>query len=169
MLPVTPQPHDWSGVCVSIAVQETCVFSFVSLSKVVTPRIELSATRVSGGHGRPALDYHVVIQKVGHLGVEPRPSCSQSRRASICTCIRCCSVFAAVNSVGAYLPCQWAGRHDDNAADPFTECNHARSLAIAKWMVAFEKGNGMSTPQLKLLLSFLERREIGRSEARTAP
>ena len=26
--------------------------------------------------------------KVGHLGVEPRPSCSQSRRASICTCIR---------------------------------------------------------------------------------
>ena len=26
--------------------------------------------------------------QVGHLGVEPRPSCSQSRRASICTCIR---------------------------------------------------------------------------------
>ena len=28
-------------------------------SSVVAPRIELSATRVSGGFGRPALDYHV--------------------------------------------------------------------------------------------------------------
>ncbi len=28
MLPVTPQPHDWSGVCVSIAVQEACWFLF---------------------------------------------------------------------------------------------------------------------------------------------
>ena len=28
MLPVTPQPHDWSGVCVSISVQEACSFLF---------------------------------------------------------------------------------------------------------------------------------------------
>lgn len=28
MLPVTPQPHDWSGVCVSIAVQATCWLLF---------------------------------------------------------------------------------------------------------------------------------------------
>ena len=36
-------------------------FSFVLLSQVVAPRIELSATRVSGGFGRPALDYRVVV------------------------------------------------------------------------------------------------------------
>ena len=30
---------------------------------MVAPRIELSATRVSGGFGRPALDYHVVVSK----------------------------------------------------------------------------------------------------------
>ncbi len=36
--------------------------------------------------GQPALDYRLF--KVGHLGVEPRSSCSQSRRAPICTSAR---------------------------------------------------------------------------------
>ena len=56
----------------------------------------------------------VSFQKVGHLGVEPRASWSQTRRASICTCIRCCVASnAADDSVGAYLPCQWAGRRSN--------------------------------------------------------
>ena len=54
------------------------------------------------------------FQKVGHLGVEPRPFRSQSGRASICTCIRCCvASIAAAFAVGAYLPCQWAGRRSN--------------------------------------------------------
>ena len=56
-----------------------CLLSVVALG------IELSTTRLSAEYGQPALDYLV---KVGHLGVEPRVSCSQSRRASICTCTR---------------------------------------------------------------------------------
>ena len=39
---------------------------------------------------------------------------SQSGRASICTCIRCCvASIAAAFAVGAYLPCQWAGRRSN--------------------------------------------------------
>jgi hypothetical protein len=75
---------------------------------VVDLRIELSATRLSAGSGQPARDYlfcgsrmafhtsstargigHVFCcVPVGHLGVEPRASCSQSRRATICTFAR---------------------------------------------------------------------------------
>ena len=55
-------------------------------SPVVALRIELSATRLSAVSGQPALDYRFI--QVGHLGVQPKPSCSQSRRASICTSAR---------------------------------------------------------------------------------
>ena len=53
-----------------------------------------------------------VIQKVGHLGVEPpvaerfkmkAVSCSQSRRASICTCIRCCLSFSPPANPSAHI------------------------------------------------------------------
>lgn len=60
------------------------VFLLASAFLVVALGIELSATRSSAGFGQPALDYH----QVGYPGVEPRPSCSQSRRAPICTSTR---------------------------------------------------------------------------------
>ena len=47
--------------------------------------IELSAAALSEPLGQSALDYRF---QVGHLGVEPRSSWSQTRRASICTCTR---------------------------------------------------------------------------------
>ena len=92
MLPVTPQPHEWLGVCVSIAAA-SC-FSFVSIVVSGSPE---SRTR-----------HNLVISKawttsprlpcvpVGHLGVEPKPSCSQSRRAPICTSTR--YLFASLRS-----------------------------------------------------------------------
>ncbi len=91
---------------------------------MVAPRIELSATRVSGGFGRPALDYRVVVScKVGHLRVEPpvaeRPTHERSLLLPKQACFRLhlypmlCCVFAADDSVGAYLPCQWAGRRSN--------------------------------------------------------
>ena len=84
---VTPRPHCWSGVSVSIAEQMTscCSCWFGCEVQVVVLGIELSAAVLSEPLGRPALDYR---SQVGHLGVEPRPSCSQSRRATICTSAR---------------------------------------------------------------------------------
>ena len=92
---------------------QTSLFS-IQTSKVVAPRIELSATRVSGGFGRPALDYHVVVSK----SRTPR-----SRTESLPLPKRTCFhlhlypmlfvVFAVDVSVGAYLPCQWAGRRSN--------------------------------------------------------
>ena len=101
-----------AGCFASVLSFQTSLFE-LQTSKVVALGIELSATRLSAVSGQPALDYPVVSIQVGHLRVELRTSCSQSRRASICTCIRCCVVFAADVSIGAYLPCQWAGRHSN--------------------------------------------------------
>ena len=61
----------------------SCWFGFEL--QVVALGIELSAAVLSGPLGQPALDYR---SQVGHLGVEPRASCSQSRRASNCTSAR---------------------------------------------------------------------------------
>ena len=92
----------------------------VSLScrcrKVVAPRIELSATRVSGGFGRPALDYRVVMcEYVGHLGVEPPVAEPPTNENSLLLPKQACFhlhlypmlfvVFVAADSVGAYLLC----------------------------------------------------------------
>jgi hypothetical protein len=78
-------PMGRSGVCVSIDEVGTSLVSCL-FGSVVALRIELSATRLSAVSGQPALDYRFI--QVGHPGVEPRPSCSQSRRASICTSAR---------------------------------------------------------------------------------
>ena len=90
MLPVTPQPR-----CSVAAMRfKRCSGSmFVSRCVVVVSGSPEDRTQRDPRIRRiwatsPRLPF--VIQKVGHLGVEPRPSCSQSRRASICTCIRCC-------------------------------------------------------------------------------
>jgi hypothetical protein len=56
-------------------------------------RIERSATVLSGPLGQPALDYR--RNSVGRLGVEPRTSCSQGRRAPICTSARMCVSLAS--------------------------------------------------------------------------
>ena len=84
---VTPQPESWLGISVCIAGQSTsccsCWFGFEI--QVVVLGIELSAAVLSGPLGQPALDYR---SQVGHLGVEPRPSCSQSRRAAVCISAR---------------------------------------------------------------------------------
>ena len=64
---------------------------------MVALRIELSAARLSAEHGQPALDD--LRCSVGHLGVEPKTSWSQTRRAPICTSTRCC-VFHSVRTVG---------------------------------------------------------------------
>ena len=111
MLPVTPQPHDWSGVCVSIALQAACWFLFrvVVVSGSPEDRTRHNLVISKAWTTSPRLPF----EKVGHLGVEPRAFRSQSGRASICTCIRCCVVFAADDPVGAYLPCQWAGRRSN--------------------------------------------------------
>ena len=63
---------------------------------VVALRIELSAARLSAEHGQPALDDRC---RVGHLGVEPKSSWSQTRRAPNCTSARCCFV-RSVRTVG---------------------------------------------------------------------
>ena len=61
---------------------------YASYLAVVALRIELSALFLSERDEQPALDDRSVIQ-VGYLGVEPKSSCSQSRRAAICTSTRC--------------------------------------------------------------------------------
>ena len=56
-------PDIQSRLCVSNELAfRTSPFT-LQTSKVVAPRIELSATRVSGGFGRPALDYRLCFQK----------------------------------------------------------------------------------------------------------
>ncbi len=72
--------------------------------------IELSATRLSAGYGQPALDYLI---KVGHLGIEPRPSCSQNRRASICTSAR---FVSSVRTVGFEPTISWPPTRRDYQA-----------------------------------------------------
>ena len=83
------------------------------LLQVVAPRIELSATRVSGGFGRPALDYHVVLKsRTPRSRTEtlllPKQACFHLHLYPMLFV-----VFAAADSVGAYLPCQWAGRRSN--------------------------------------------------------
>jgi hypothetical protein len=85
-------PVKRSGVCVSSGVAATSSVLLLVWLSVVAPRIELGTTRLSAVSGRPALDYLV---QVGHPGVEPRPSCSRSRRAPICTSARLLSVRTA--------------------------------------------------------------------------
>ena len=70
---VTPRPHSWSGVSVSIVeLMTSCCSCWLGFEiQVVVLGIELSATRLSAGYGRPALDYR---SQVGHLGVEPPAS-----------------------------------------------------------------------------------------------
>jgi hypothetical protein len=82
----TPRPHE-VGRAYAFQSPSAChrFFSLLFGDSVVALGIELSATRLSAGFGQPALDYLI---KVGHPGVEPRPSCSQNRRASICTSAR---------------------------------------------------------------------------------
>ena len=80
MLPVTPQPHEWLGVCVSIAAA-SC-FSLVSL--------------VISGSPEDRTRHNLVISKA--WTTSPRLPCVR---------------FANADSVGAYLPCQWAGRRSN--------------------------------------------------------
>jgi hypothetical protein len=84
VLPVTPRPHVWSGVCVcSVLAARLISFQFLAFSGSPESRTRHNAviSRVwTTGPRLPLL--------VGHLGVEPRPSCSQSRRAPICTSAR---------------------------------------------------------------------------------
>ena len=51
--------------------------------------------------------------QVGHPGVEPRPSCSQSRRASICTSAR-----LSVRTAGLEPAIPWPPTRCDNQASP---------------------------------------------------
>ncbi len=93
MLPVTPRPRSWSGVCVSIAVAATSrVPSFPV--PVVVLRIELSVTCSSDRSGRPALDYRFQsgtpesnreppAPKAGVLPSAPLPACLQSERPDL--------------------------------------------------------------------------------------
>lgn len=70
-----------------------------------SPRLPLSFQKSDTSESNRPWRSHPQIETV---------SCSQSRRASICTCIRCCVVsIAAAVAVGAYLPCQWAGRRSN--------------------------------------------------------
>ena len=84
-------PQSRSGVCVSTDVAATSLAP-AFLVPVVALRIELSTTRLSAVSGPPALDYRF---QVGHVGVEPRPSCSQNTRAPLCTSSRLSPVRTA--------------------------------------------------------------------------
>ena len=97
---------------------QTSPFS-LQTSKVVAPRIELSATRVSGGFGRPALDYHVVVSKKSDTSESNRLSRSDPQMKhclllpnQACFHLHLYPICVAA-SVGAYLPCQWAGRRSN--------------------------------------------------------
>ena len=110
MLPVTPQPR-----CSVAAMRfnRNAGSMSVSLScrcrKVVAPRIELSTTRVSGGFGRPALDYHVKKSDTSESNRDPpAPKAGVLPSAPVSDVV---FVFAADDPVGAYLPCQWASYH----------------------------------------------------------
>ena len=55
-----------------------------------------------------------LCQKVGHLGVEPRPFLLPKQACfHLHLYPMLFVVFAADDSVGAYLPCQWAGRRSN--------------------------------------------------------
>lgn len=114
MLPVTPQPRFFSR---GYAFQSQCRQHVVSFRVVVVSGSPEDRTRhnlVISKAWTTSPRLPSVVSKVGHLGVEPRASWSQTRRASICTCIRCCvTSIAAAFTVGAYLPCQWAGRRSN--------------------------------------------------------
>ena len=114
MLPVTPQPQDWSGVCVSIAVQAACWILF----RVV----------VVSGSPEDRTQRDPRIRRI--WATSPRlPCCDsksrtpRSRTESLPLPKRTCFhlhlyrmlfvAFAAVDSVGAYLLCQWAGRRSN--------------------------------------------------------
>ena len=98
-------------VGVSVCIDERTTSPLSSLaSSVVALRVELSTTRLSAVFGRPALDYRA---SVGHPGVEPRPSCSQSRRASICTSARW-----SVRTAGFEPAISWPPTRRDNQASP---------------------------------------------------
>ncbi len=77
---------------------------------MVALRIELSVTALSGPSGQPVLDYHLV----GRFGVEPKPSCSQSRRAPICTSAR----MFPVRTAGFEPATSWSPTWRDNQASP---------------------------------------------------
>ena len=60
MLPITPRPCDWSGVCVSTGSTATSwLRSSVQSWPVVALRIELSTTWLSAACGPPALGYRI--------------------------------------------------------------------------------------------------------------
>ena len=107
----TPRPHK-VGRAYAFQSLSTChfFFSFLFRGSVVALGIELSATRLSAGYGQPALDYLI---KVGHPGVEPRPSCSQNRCASICTSTR---NFLSVRTAGLEPTVSWPPTRRDNQA-----------------------------------------------------
>ena len=109
------------GCCASLLTFQTSLFQ-LQTSSVVAPRIELGTTSLSARPGQPALDYRLSFQKVGHLGVEPpvaeRPTDERSLLLPKQACFHLhlypmLFVFAADVSVGAYLPCQWAGRRSN--------------------------------------------------------
>ena len=79
---VTPRPHAWSGVSVSIDVCRTSCCSLWFPVPVVALRVELSATWLSARYGQPALDYQ--YSPVGKVGLEPTISCSQNTWAGRC-------------------------------------------------------------------------------------
>lgn len=126
MLPVTPQPRIWRlgirRLGFRFVWRVLRIVSFLSNFTLLTSNFQSGSPE-----DRTQRDPRIRriwatsprlpccrFKKVGYLGVEPRPFRSQSGRASICTCIRCCvSSIAADASVGAYLPCQWAGRRSN--------------------------------------------------------
>ncbi len=105
-------PECWLGVCVSIAVQEACWF-LLSVSVVVSGSPEDRTQRDPRIRRVWATSPRLPCVIVGHLGVEPRPFRSQSGRASICTCIRCCCLLVSPTEVVAYLHLKWAGRRSN--------------------------------------------------------
>ena len=114
----TPRPHE---VGRAYAFQSPsachCFFSFFLFGdSVVALGIELSATRLSAEYGQPALDYLI---KVGNPGVEPRPSCSQNRRASICTSAR---NILSVRTAGFEPAVSWPPTRRDNQASLRSDC-----------------------------------------------
>ena len=102
MLPVTPRPRSWSGVCVSIAFAATSLAPSFPVP-VVALRIELSTTRLSAVSGPPALDYRfqsgtpesnrprrmpqtantAPAPEAGVLPSAPLPVCLQSERPAL--------------------------------------------------------------------------------------
>ena len=71
---VTPRPHSWSGVSVSIVeLMTSCCSCWLGFEiQVVVLGIELSAAVLSGPLGQPALDYHFLsAPSVRTAGFEP--------------------------------------------------------------------------------------------------